>query len=228
MSAILVVEDEPAIASFVEAGLRAHGHGTAVADEAAHALALALSGEFDLIVLDLGLPGGDGFDVLRAVRERGHHVPILVLTGQYEERDAVACLEAGADDYMTKPFRFEEFLARVAALLRRPGILEDLVLKAGDLELDLRTRRARLRDRNVDLTAREFALLETFLRHPDQVLSRQQLLSQVWGYFFDPGTNVVNVYVGSLRKKLGTDTIETVRGVGYRLRAVDAFSSRDA
>ena len=217
MSAILVVEDEPTITSFVESGLRAHGHGTAAVDEAPRALALALSGEFDLIVLDLGLPGGDGFDVLRSVRERGSHVPILVLTGQFEERDAVACLEAGADDYMTKPFRFDELLARVAALLRRPGVREDLVLSAGDVELDLRTRRAKVRDRAIALTAREFALLEAFLRHPDQVLSRQQLLSQVWGYHFDPGTNVVNVYVGSLRRKLGTAAIETVRGVGYRL-----------
>ena len=228
MSGILVVEDEPAIANFVDRGLRAHGHSTAVTDEPARALALALSGEFDLIVLDLGLPGGDGFEVLRAVRGRGHHVPVLVLTAQFEERDAVACLQAGADDYMTKPFRFDELLARVAALLRRPGTAEERVLQAGDLALNLGTRRARLSDRNVDLTAREFALLEAFLRHPDQVLSREQLLSQVWGYSFDPGTNVVNVYVGSLRKKLGADTIETVRGMGYRLRRVKTSPSHHA
>jgi two-component system, OmpR family, copper resistance phosphate regulon response regulator CusR len=228
MSAILIVEDEPAIADFVDGGLRAQGHGTAVTDEAPRALALALSGDFDLIILDLGLPGGDGFDVLRAVRDRGQHVPILVLTGHFEQRDAVACLEAGADDYMTKPFRFEELLARVAALLRRPAIREERVLRAGDLELDLRTRRARLGADQVDLTPRELALLEAFLRHPDQVLSRQQLLSQVWGYFFDPGTNVVNVYVGSLRRKLGPAAIETVRGVGYRLRAVEAARPSEA
>jgi two-component system copper resistance phosphate regulon response regulator CusR len=227
VSGILVVEDEPTIADFVERGLRAHGHSTAVTDEPDRALALALSGEFALIVLDLGLPGGDGFDVLRAVRERRHDVPVLVLTAQFEERDAVACLEAGADDYMTKPFRFEELLARVAALLRRTGTPEARVLHAGDLQLDLLTRRAKLGDRTVDLTAREFLLLEAFLRHPDKVLSRAQLLSQVWGYFFDPGTNILSVYVGSLRKKLGADRIETVRGMGYRLRPVDTSPTRD-
>ena len=227
MSGILVVEDEPTIADFVERGLRAHGHSTAVTDEPDRALALALSGEFALIVLDLGLPGGDGFDVLRAVRERRHDVPVLVLTAQFEERDAVACLEAGADDYMTKPFRFEELLARVAALLRRTGTPEGRVLHAGDLQLDLLTRRAKLGDRTVDLTAREFLLLEAFLRHPDKVLSREQLLSQVWGYSFDPRTNIVSVYVGSLRKKLGADRIETVRGMGYRLRPVDTPPTRD-
>jgi two-component system, OmpR family, copper resistance phosphate regulon response regulator CusR len=218
VSGILVVEDEPAIADSLERGLRAHGHTTAVTDEPSRALELGLSGEFDLIVLDLGLPGGDGFDVLRSVRERRHDVPVLILTGQVEERDAVACLQAGADDYMTKPFRVDELLARVAALLRRTRAPEELVLQSGDLELDLRSRRAKLGDRKIDLTAREFALLETFLRHPDEVLSRTQLLSEVWGYFFDPGTNVLNVYVVSLRKKLGADRIETVRGVGYRLR----------
>jgi two-component system, OmpR family, copper resistance phosphate regulon response regulator CusR len=218
---VLIVEDEPAIARFVDGGLRNHGHSTMVTDEPLRALALALSGEFDLVVLDLGLPGGDGFEILRAVRERGHHVPVLVLTGRFDERDAVACLEAGADDYMTKPFRLDELLARVAALLRRPGTPEERVLQTGALELDLRTRRAKVGDRNVELTAREFGLLEAFLRHPDQVLSREQLLSQVWGYFFDPGTNVVNVYVASLRKKLGADKIETVRGMGYRLRRLE-------
>jgi DNA-binding response OmpR family regulator len=218
MSGILVVEDEPALADSLEHGLRAHGHSTAVTDDSSRALALALSGEFDLIVLDLGPPGGEGFDLLCTVRERRDDVPVLVLAGQVEQRDAVACLEAGADDYMTKPFRFDELLARVAALLRRTATPEERVLRAGDLELDLGTRRARLGDHKVDLTAREFALLEVFLRHPGQVLSRGQLLSQVWGYFFDPGTNVVNVYVALLRKKLGTDRIETVRGMGYRLR----------
>jgi DNA-binding response OmpR family regulator len=227
VSGILVVEDEPTIADFVERGLRAHGHSTAVTDEPDRALALALSGEFALIVLDLGLPGGDGFDVLRAVREHRHDVPVLVLTARFEERDAVACLEAGADDYMTKPFRFEELLARVAALLRRTGTPEARVLHDGDLQLDLRNRRAKVGDRTVDLTARESLLLEAFLLHPDQVLSRAQLLSQVWGYFFDPRTNILSVYVCSLRKKLGADRIETVRGMGYRLRPVDTAPTRD-
>jgi len=217
LSSILIVEDEPTVADFLERGMRAQLHGTAVTDEPSAAFSLAMSGHFDLMVLDLGLPGGDGFDVIRAVRDRGKRVPIIVLTSRVEERGVVACLEAGADDYMTKPFRIDELLARVAALLRRSGGPEDLVLERGDLKLDLRRRVASLEGRAVDLTSREFALLETFLRHPGQVLSREQLLSQVWGYFFEPGTNIVNVYVGLLRRKLGADVIETVRGMGYRL-----------
>jgi DNA-binding response OmpR family regulator len=130
----------------------------------------------------------------------------------------VACLDVGADDYMTKPFRFEELLARVRARLRAPGTEESTVLAVGSLELDLRTRRVRLDGREIDLTPREYRLLEVFMRHPDQVLSREQLLSHAWGYAVEPGTNVINVYVGALRKKLGEGTIEAVRGVGYRLR----------
>jgi two-component system copper resistance phosphate regulon response regulator CusR len=217
LSSILIVEDEPAVAGFLESGLRAQLHGTAVTDDPRTALSLALSDEFDLIMLDLGLPGGDGFDVLHDVRAHGEQVPILVLTAQIEERGVVACLEAGADDYMTKPFRIDELLARVTALLRRVGGPRESVLRAGDLELDLLARTAVLAGEVIELTSREFALLETFLRHPRQVLSREQLLSQVWGYYFEPGTNVVNVYVGLLRKKLGRDMIETVRGMGYRL-----------
>jgi DNA-binding response OmpR family regulator len=145
-------------------------------------------------------------------------MPVLVLTGR-GERDVVACLEAGADDYMRKPFHFDELLARVRTRLRPAGTEQRHVLSAGDVRLDLKTRRAIVHDRAVELTAREFALLEMFLRHADQVLSREQLLSNVWGYSFDPTTNLVNAYVLSLRKKLGADVIETVRGAGYRLRA---------
>jgi DNA-binding response OmpR family regulator len=227
VSSILVIEDEPAVADFLKRGLGAHCHSPVVTDEPSRAIGLALGGEFDVILLDLGLPGGDGLDVLSTLRERGQQVPVIVLTGQVEERDAVACLEAGADDYMTKPFRFDELLARVGAVLRRVGRPRDLVLQVGDLQLDLRTRRATLGDHSVDLTSREFALLEAFMRHPDEVLSREQLLSQVWGYFFDPGTNSVNVYVAFLRKKLGAETIETVRGTGYRLRTVETSSVHD-
>jgi DNA-binding response OmpR family regulator len=140
-----------------------------------------------------------------------------VLTGR-RERDVVTCLEAGADDYMRKPFHFEELLARVRTRLRVKGTEEPGVLSAGDVRLDLRTRRASVDERTVELTAREFALLETLIRHADQVLSREQLLSHVWGYYFDPSSNLVNVYVNSLRKKLGPNVIETVRGIGYRLR----------
>jgi two-component system, OmpR family, copper resistance phosphate regulon response regulator CusR len=219
VSRILIVEDEPLIADFIVRGLHARGHSTELTDDPERAEALALTGDgVDVIVLDLGLPSGDGFSVLEAVRERGAYMPVIVLTGRPDVRDAVACLEAGADDYMTKPFRFEELVARIHALLRRSVPTRDDVLAAGALRLDLRTRRVTTADRTVDLTLREFALLETFLRHPDQVLTREQLLSQVWGYFFEPGTNVLNVYVASLRRKIGPDSIETVRGVGYRLR----------
>ena len=218
MARILIAEDDPLISSFVEKGLRAHGFTTLIAGDGEQAAALALSDEFDLIVLDMGLPVREGFHVLQELRSRGKVLPVIVLTGR-RERDAVMCLDGGADDYMTKPFHFEELLARIRTRLRRTGTEQQLVLTAGGLRLDLRTRRATVGDRAVDLTAREFALLETLLRHADQVLSREQLLSHVWGYYFDPSTNLVNVYINALRKKLGATVIETVRGVGYRLPA---------
>jgi len=214
---ILIAEDDPLIGSFIEKGLRAAGFSTFLADDGEKAQGLSLTDEFDLMILDMGLPGREGFHVLQELRARGNTLPVLVLTGR-RERDAVACLEAGADDYMKKPFHFEELLARVQARLRSPGTEQLHVLGAGNVRLDLTTRRATVGERTVDLTAREFALLETLLRHRDQVLSRQQLLSHVWGYSFDPTTNLVNVYVNSLRKKLGAEVIETVRGVGYRFR----------
>jgi DNA-binding response OmpR family regulator len=214
---ILIAEDDPLIGSFIEKGLRAAGFSTFLADDGEKAQALSLTDEFDLLILDMGLPGREGFHVLQEIRARGKTFPVVVLTGR-RERDAVACLEAGADDYMKKPFAFEELLARVHARLRSPGTEESQVLTAGAVRLDVRTRRATVGERTVDLTAREFALLETFVRHADQVLSREQLLSHVWGFDFDPTTNLVNVYVNSLRKKLGADVIETVRGVGYRFR----------
>jgi DNA-binding response OmpR family regulator len=217
VSRILIAEDDPLIGSFVEKGLKASGFSTLVVDDGERAQALSLTDSFDLLILDMGLPEREGLEVIRELRARGSTLPILVLTGR-RERDAVTCLEAGADDYMTKPFHFEELLARVRTRLRTPGTNEPNALIAGDLRLDVRTRRATVGGRTVELTAREFALLETFLRHADQVLSREQLLSQVWGYFFDPGTNLVNVYVNNLRKKLGAEVIETVRGAGYRLR----------
>jgi DNA-binding response OmpR family regulator len=215
---ILIAEDDPLISSFVEKGLRANGFSTLVASDGEQAQALGLTGEFDLLILDMGLPEREGFHVLQELRARGQTVPVLVLTGR-TERDVVMCLEAGADDYMQKPFHFDELLARVKTRLRTRGTQEQNVLHAGDVRLDLLTRRATVGDRTVDLTAKEFALLETLLRHPDQVLSREQLLSHVWGYAFDPTSNLVNVYVNTLRKKLGADAIETVRGVGYRLPA---------
>ena len=154
--------------------------------------------------------------MLKALRAHGKQMPILILTGR-PERDVVTCLDAGADDYMRKPFRFEELLARVRTRLRDRSSHESSAITVGQVHLDLRTRRVTIDEKVVDLTAREFSLLETLLRHPDQVLSREQLLSQVWGYFFDPTSNLVNVYVNALRRKLGADVIETVRGAGYRL-----------
>jgi DNA-binding response OmpR family regulator len=213
---ILIAEDDPLIGAFLEKGLRANGYSTFLADNGERAQSLSLTDEFDLLILDMGLPEREGFHVLQEIRSRGKTLPVLVLTGR-AERDVVMCLEAGADDYMRKPFQFEELLARVQTRLRSTGTAEPNVLKAGDVRLDLRSRRATVDDQTVDLTAREFALLEVLLRNAGQVLSRGQMLSHVWGYSFDPTSNVVDVYVNSLRKKLGPDVIETVRGAGYRL-----------
>jgi DNA-binding response OmpR family regulator len=217
VSSILIVEDEERIASFVEKGLRANGFATAVAGDGMNGLALASTGGFDLVILDLGLPDLDGLAVLRQLRERGSRVPVIILTARDGVRATVEGLEGGADDYVTKPFRFEELLARVRVRLRGDGADEPTVLRAGDATLDLRTRRAQVGGRSVELTAREFALAEMLFRHRGQVLSREQLLDHVWGYDHDPRSNVVDVYVGYLRRKLGQDLIHSVRGMGYRL-----------
>jgi two-component system, OmpR family, copper resistance phosphate regulon response regulator CusR len=217
MSRILIAEDEARIASFLQKGLRANGFTTDTAADGESALRLARSGRFDLLILDIGLPEMDGFDVLRQLRASGSTLPVVILTARDHVEDTVAGLEGGADDYITKPFRFEELLARVRVRLRGDGAAEPTILHCGDLALDLRTRQAIVQERAVDLSAREFALAEVFFRHPGQVLSREQLLSHVWGYDFDPGSNIVDVYVGYLRKKLGKDRIASVRGMGYRL-----------
>jgi DNA-binding response OmpR family regulator len=217
MNRILIAEDEPRLASFLEKGLRSNGFVTTVAPDGAKASLMARDDEFDLLVLDLGLPGKDGTEVLRELRSSGQRMPVIILTARDDVSDKVGGLEGGADDYVTKPFRFEELLARVRARLRDERTIERTVLKAGEIVLDLRTRRASTEGRTVDLTAREFTMLEVLIRHAGQVLSREQLLSHVWGYDYDPGSNVVDVYVGYLRKKLGADSIETVRGMGYRL-----------
>ncbi|HWL96324.1 MAG TPA: response regulator transcription factor [Nocardioidaceae bacterium] len=219
MNRILLAEDEARIASFVEKGLRANGFTPTVVDDGASALGHALSGDFDLLVLDIGLPGMDGFTVLRRLRESRGSIPVIILTARDSVTDTVAGLEGGADDYMPKPFRFDELLARIRLRLRSDRAPEVTVLQQGPLSLDLRTRRASVDGRVVDLSAREFALTEVFLRNPGQVLSREQLLSHVWGYDFDPSSNVVDVYVRYLRKKLGAARIQTVRGMGYRLTA---------
>ena len=220
MNRVLIAEDEPRLVSFLEKGLRASGFVTTAVRDGDRAAALARDDDFDLLILDVGLPGRDGFAVLSDLRERGQRLPVILLTARDDVRDKVAGLDGGADDYVTKPFRFEELLARVRVQLRGAGAQEsETELATGGLVLDLRARRARAGDgREVELTAREFTLLETFMRHPGQMLSREQLLSHVWGYDYDPGSNVVDVYIGNLRRKIGGDAIETVRGMGYRLR----------
>ncbi|MGA9750034.1 MAG: response regulator transcription factor [Nocardioides sp.] len=219
MARILIVEDERRIASFIAKGLTAEGHATVEVDDGQDGLDQALSGNFDLMVLDIGLPRISGFDVLDQLRAQGSRMPVIVLTARDSVTDTVSALDSGADDYMSKPFRFAELLARVRVRLRPPqdgaGPSVD-VLEGGDVLLDLRTRTAVVAGRGVDLSAREFRLAEIFVRNPGQVLSREQLLDLVWGYDFDPGSNVVDVYVGYLRKKLGSTAITTVRGVGYR------------
>ena len=217
MNRILIVEDEERIASFVEKGLKANGFVTAVAERGGEGLSMARTGGFDLVILDLGLPDRDGMEVLHELREHDSRLPVIILTARHGVSDTVLGLDSGADDYVTKPFRFEELLARVRVRLREERASESTILEVGNASLDLRTRRVTVDERSLELTAREFALAEMFFRHPGQVLSREQLLSQVWGYDYDPGSNVVDVYVGYLRRKLGEGRISTVRGMGYRL-----------
>lgn len=220
MNKILIAEDEERIASFLERGLRSSGFVTTAVSDGETAYQEAVSGAYDLLVLDIGLPKVDGFTVLRRIREARVSMPVVILTARDSVRDTVAGLESGADDYIAKPFAFEELLARVRLRLRSEGgsAAEATLLVAGELTLDLRTRRATIGDQSIELTAREFVLAEVLCRHPDQVLSREQLLSQVWGFDFDPGSNVVDVYIRYLRRKLGAERIQTVRGMGYRLR----------
>ena len=218
MSSILIVEDEPRIVAFLTKGLKAAGFAPHTTSTGLEAVELALQTNFDLIILDVGLPGIDGFEVLQRLRGQGVTAPVIMLTARSSVADRVAGLEGGADDYMPKPFSFEELLARIRVRLRPEAAGADQMrLTHRDMVLDLRTRALTLEGRTVELSAREFALAETFMRHPGQVLSREQLLSAVWGLDFDPGSNVVEVYVSYLRNKLGRDRVETVRGMGYRL-----------
>ncbi|MFC5930954.1 DNA-binding response regulator [Cryobacterium melibiosiphilum] len=218
MTSILIAEDEARIALFVSKGLRAAGYSPTVVGNGLEAVSYAQSGTFDLMLLDVGLPGIDGFEVMRRIRSEQLPLPIIMLTARSAVSDMVAGLDGGADDYLAKPFKFDELLARIRLRLRDAEQSSPTGLTHGDLSLDLRTRRATVGERTVELSAREFALAEEFLRHPDQVLSREQLLSRVWGYDFDPGSNVVDVYVRYLRAKFGPERIETVRGMGYRLK----------
>lgn len=219
MSRILIAEDDVHIVSFIGKGLRAAGYTTEHVDDGETALLMARSGAFDMVILDIGLPSMDGFTVLRRLRGEGVRTPVVVLTARDSVDDTVAGLEGGANDYMTKPFQFAELLARVRLRLQDDTTAgaPSVALSHNGLGLDLRSRRVHVDGRTVDLTAREFGLLEVFLRHPDQVLSREQILGQVWGYDFDPASNVVDVYVRALRGKIGAQRLQTVRGMGYRL-----------
>ena len=218
---VMVIEDDRKVASFIQTGLQQEGYAVDVLHEGSGAGEQARTVDYDAVVLDLMLPGRSGFQVLRDIRSRKAELPVLILTAKNSLDERVAGLDAGADDYMAKPFRFAELMARIRLRLRAlappdaPVSGDDLVV--GSLRLDRRTRRISGPQGESELSAREFALAEILLLNPGQVLTREQLLDLVWGYDFDPGSNVVDVYVGYLRKKLGTDAISTVRGVGYRL-----------
>ncbi|WP_248240423.1 response regulator transcription factor [Microbacterium kunmingense] len=216
MTTILIAEDESRIAAFVSRGLENAGFTTVLVTDGAEALTVALRDGVDLVLLDVGLPTMDGFEVLRELRARGSAVPVIMLTARTSTRDTVEGLEAGANDYVRKPFTFDELLARVRSRLRENPVPAGMTLRHGDVILDLLGRRATVAGDEVELSAREFALAEQFLRSPGRVLSREQLLSRVWSLDFDPGSNVVDVYVRYLRAKLGTHHIVTVRGAGYR------------
>ena len=223
MTQILVVEDDPRISSFLAKGLAAEGYTvTVAADESAARAAIGtISGDQSLVLLDLGLPGTDGITLLSTLRERDTRVPVLIVTARQSTTDKVLGLDAGATDYITKPFAFDELLARVRAALRGAGQEASSVLTVGDLTFDLVSKAARRGDYVIDLSPREWALLEMFMRNPTQLLSRVQILNRVWDYGFDPGSNIVDVYVGYLRRKLNqpglAPMIQTVRGAGYRL-----------
>lgn len=216
MTRILIVEDEPNIASFVSRGLIAAGYTTEIVEDGAAGLDAALRGEADLMLLDVGLPTMDGLEVLDELRRRGSTLPVIMLTARSSTRDTVAGLDAGANDYVAKPFTFEELLARVRSRLRESATASAVVIADGDVALDILARRATVGGREVELSAREFALAEQFVRNRGKVLSREVLLSRVWGLDFDPGSNIVDVYVRYLRTKLGPHHIVTVRGTGYR------------
>jgi DNA-binding response OmpR family regulator len=218
---ILLVEDEGGIADFVERALRAQGHAVEVAADGVDGGQRAVGGDLDLVILDVMLPGRSGLEILEEVRAVKPALPVIMLTARAEVADKVAGLDAGATDYITKPFSVEELLARVRAHLRTPLQAETTRLRVADLELDLLRRTVSRDGAAVHLSAKEFDLLAYFMRHPGQVLSREQILNGVWDYNHDPGTNIVEVYVGYLRRKLALADrpvpIQTVRSAGYRL-----------
>ena len=220
---LLIIEDDERIASFLTKGLKAEGYATLVARDGDEALAVGeAEGEaLDLVLLDLGLPRIDGRAVLHALRDRHPALPVIILTARDDVESKVQGLDSGAADYVTKPFHFEELLARIRTTLRARDQAASSVLSVGDLRLDLLTKVAWRDGRRIDLAPREWALLELLMRHPHQVLSRAQILDRVWEYDFDPGSNIVDVYVGYLRRKLNASgcapLLQTVRGAGYRL-----------
>jgi heavy metal response regulator len=219
---ILLVEDEKKVASFIQRGLEAEHYTVDVAHDGEIGLIRVFDGDYDLLILDVMLPKRDGLSVLHEVRRHKLNIPVLLLTARDTVADKVAGLDHGADDYLTKPFAFEELLARVRALLRRGVPMPAPVLTLADLRLDLVTRQVTRANKRIELTAREFALLEFFLRHPGRVLSRTLIAQHVWGVDFDTFTNVIDVYVNYLRKKIDTDCesklLHTVRGAGYVLK----------
>ncbi len=222
MSKILIVEDEPRIASFLSKGLEASGFSTLAVDSGQSAIYLANSNYFDLVILDLGLPDQDGLSVLEHIRGQGETIPIIILTVYDDIRHKLQGLNGGADDYVTKPFQLEELIARIQVQLRNQPLRVlpvDLTREIGDIVLDLRQRQVRKAGQLIELSTREFALLELFMRRSREAVSRTELLNEVWGYDYDESSNVVDVYVGYLRKKLGARTIETVRGFGFRFKA---------
>jgi DNA-binding response OmpR family regulator len=223
---VLVIEDERPIAEFIERGLKEEGYAVSCAYDGEQGLARALSGDFSLVLLDVLLPRISGLEVLARIRAEDKTLPVIMLTALGETEDKVEGLDLGANDYLTKPFAFEELLARIRTQLRDPGQGSGTALQVGDLWLDFRTRGVERSGREVSLTAREFELLAYLMRHPDQVLSHAQILNAVWGYDYDPGTNVLEVYIGYLRRKLGDvdgpAPIQTLRSAGYKLVSDDA------
>jgi DNA-binding response OmpR family regulator len=219
MNRILIAEDAERISSFISKGLEAAGFSTVVAPTGEQALAMLRSADFDLLILDIGLPGKDGFEVMQEIRGTGNEIPILVLTARDSVDDTVASFDGGADDYMSKPFSFDELLVRVKRRIHRPSETSksENVLTHKEIQLELLSRKLTVAGKEFDVTSREFTMLEMFMKNPGQVLSREQLLSRVWGLAHDPGSNVVDVYIRYLRQKLGTESIKTVRGMGYKL-----------
>jgi DNA-binding response OmpR family regulator len=220
---ILVIEDDPTVGQFVKRGLEEQRWGVELVADGEEGEQRAASGAFDLVILDMRLPGKSGLDVLTALRGRGFERPILVLTAQDAVDSKVSTLRAGADDYVTKPFAFEELLARVEALARRPRAIASATLRVGDLELDQTTHEVRRAGEPIELTPKEFTVLEYLMRHTGRVMSRTLITEYAWGYHFDPGTNIVDVVINHLRKKIDArherKLLTTVRGVGYVIKA---------